>query len=215
MGCKKQKEVRNSNEVKIVCTNRSCINFSKEVPREHCDNVCPLVVTDIRLHRSVERKPDMRIPEPVFQGELLLCDYTPQGFKELEPGQQLCLYPKCDSLTKQASLNKDGSLKFHFYCAGKPTTLKDCERCQAGDSPGYLKQLRNYAHATTAWVKNDMPSRSDAEVMDILNNKCMPCEHYEKSKGRCRVGGCRLNLSATAVANKIRMATEHCPKGKW
>ena len=214
MGCKRQGEHRKGNEVILKCTNRSCESFGKIVSREHCGSICPMIVLDVRTDRSIERKPDMQVKEPVLDGCLLLCEYTPNGFSEVEPGKQKCNFPECDSLTRQASLLKDGKLKFHFFCGGKPTTQKDCERCQAGDTPGYLKQLRNYAHATTAWVKDNMPKRTDSEVIAILE-VCKSCDYYNKAKGQCKICGCRLNTSATAVANKIRMATEHCPKGKW
>lgn len=215
MGCKKQQEIRSGNTVTIKCINRSCKNFGKEVSRDHCDNVCPMVVLDQRLHRSVERKPDMGHPEPEFDGGILKCNYTPSGFEEVSIGRQKCQYPECDSLIMQASLTKDGKIKFHFYCAGKPTTLKDCKRCQNGEAPSFLKQAKNYMGATTNWVSSGMPERSDEECLNILNNFCIKCEHYDKAKGRCNICGCKLNTSPVAFANKIRMATEHCPKGKW
>ena len=215
MGCKKQREVRNGNEVKLYCTNRSCSKFGQLVTVDYCNQICALTVVDLRTHRNNERSEDAKYPEPKFEGDVLLCNYTPNGFVETEPGKQKSSYPACDSLSRQATLTKEGKLKFNFYCAGKPTTQIDCERCQAGETPRFLKQIKNYAHAISAWVPQDMPKRTDEEVFAILNNQCSPCEHYDKARGRCNVCGCRLNTSSTAVANKIRMATEHCPKGKW
>jgi len=45
--------------------------------------------------------------------------------------------------------------------------------------------------------------------MDI----CRGCELFDGSK--CRRCGCRLSTSTSGWANKLAMATEQCPRGKW
>jgi hypothetical protein len=45
-------------------------------------------------------------------------------------------------------------------------------------------------------------SDQSAERLEI----CHACPHY--NDGRCRQCGCAMNL-------KVRLATSHCPLGKW
>ena len=62
---------------------------------------------------------------------------------------------------------------------------------------------------------NGMPTRSDAEVAAIFATHCQPCEHYDPAAQTCAVCGCRVRQSGAALLNKIKMATERCPKGRW
>jgi len=77
-----------------------------------------------------------------------------------------------------------------------------------------MTRLGNYTKAVLNWYMSGRPIRSDEEVYNLLEI-CKQCEEYEADKGRCKVCGCRLNLSQIAEFNKLRMATEHCPKGMW
>lgn len=51
------------------------------------------------------------------------------------------------------------------------------------------------------------------EVERILAECCEPCEQYRD--GRCAKCGCRISASSMALINKIKMASEQCPLGKW
>ena len=72
---------------------------------------------------------------------------------------------------------------------------------------------RHYAMALARWAKAGFPVREQAEVERIEREICRPCEKYVD--GRCKQCGCRVTASSLAVANKIKMATENCPLGKW
>jgi hypothetical protein len=77
-----------------------------------------------------------------------------------------------------------------------------------------LTDVGHYAVALTRWTAAGFPTRTPAEVARIEAEHCRPCTpHYRD--GRCTKCGCRVNTSSLAVANKIAMATEHCPAGKW
>lgn len=78
--------------------------------------------------------------------------------------------------------------------------------------PPHLKQVKNYAKALTKHVATGMETRTDEEVIQILQ-LCETCEHY--SDGRCMVCGCRLNNGSNAFTNKLRMKSLACPKGMW
>ncbi len=73
-------------------------------------------------------------------------------------------------------------------------------------------EATRYALALAKWTAAGFPTRHQKEVDRILYDFCQPCDRYRN--GRCGVCGCRVN-DGPAIANKIRMATEDCPLGKW
>jgi len=95
--------------------------------------------------------------------------------------------------------------------ADKKTNTKADARAGAKKLGLIWADARHYARALAKWTAAKFPVRSDAEVKRLLSI-CEACT--EHVKGHCRVCGCRVNRGP-AVANKIRMATEDCPKGKW
>jgi len=75
-----------------------------------------------------------------------------------------------------------------------------------------LQQVKNYATSLARWVSSGMPQRSDAEVARIYEI-CRACEHF--ADNQCSLCGCRVSTDGAGWRNKIRMATEKCPIGKW
>jgi len=73
--------------------------------------------------------------------------------------------------------------------------------------------VAHYANALARWTAAGFPVREQAEVERIERDLCRPCEKYVD--GRCKQCRCRVTTSNLAVANKIKMATEDCPLGKW
>lgn len=82
------------------------------------------------------------------------------------------------------------------------------------DYPSLLVQISNYKDALIRWKKAGKPTRSDEEVQNI-HKQCSKCDWYDSGKKRCKGCGCKVTTSGFAVFNKIKMATEHCPKGLW
>jgi len=80
--------------------------------------------------------------------------------------------------------------------------------------PPTTLQAMNYAKALKAWVAAGRPKRSDEEVEQILVI-CQGCDWYDPSQKRCKGCGCKVTKGAWAVLNKAKMATEHCPQGRW
>ena len=76
-----------------------------------------------------------------------------------------------------------------------------------------LSDIGHYAGALARWTLAGFPVRTDAEIERIERELCRPCDRYVA--GRCAECGCRVNGSRLAVVNKVAMATERCPKGKW
>jgi len=87
-------------------------------------------------------------------------------------------------------------------------------KCRGTSKPSLLNQAANYAKAVTQHVLTGSQTRTDEEVSELMQ-LCESCEHYDQQIGRCGVCGCRCNKSKSAWLNKLRMASQHCPKGKW
>lgn len=83
--------------------------------------------------------------------------------------------------------------------------------CQ-GRRPSAGTLIVNYAKAVAVHVSSGGQTRTDAEVSELLK-VCETCEFFQN--GVCRVCGCRVNSGSSAFANKLRMKTQRCPKGKW
>lgn len=81
--------------------------------------------------------------------------------------------------------------------------------------PPMSMQLWAYKEALLKWQKAGRPTRSQEEVDRIHEQYCSKCDWYDKEKKRCKGCGCKVTSSSMAVFNKIKMATEHCPKGLW
>jgi len=95
----------------------------------------------------------------------------------------------------------------------------DCKAAEvsrsAGSEPTVSGKAKHYLSAVARWIAAGFPKRSDEEV-DRIYAVCQQCEAFH-ADGYCRKCGCCLNRSRHAMANKIRMATEHCPlpEPKW
>ena len=79
--------------------------------------------------------------------------------------------------------------------------------------PSISTQLWSYKEALIKWVKAGRPERTQEEVDHLLATHCAPCDWYDKKKKRCKGCGCKVTTSSFAVANKLKMKTEHCPQG--
>lgn len=77
-----------------------------------------------------------------------------------------------------------------------------------------IQQAVHYGEAVATHVKTGAKTRSDEEVANLLAT-CQACESYDARHERCTLCGCKCNKSASAFLNKLRMATQHCPRQKW
>lgn len=78
-------------------------------------------------------------------------------------------------------------------------------------------RLIRYGGAVKRWIAAGRPVRSDDRVRDIFERLCRPCEYFDPRRHTCRLCGCHVRRSGSALANKIKMATERCPlrPPKW
>jgi len=81
--------------------------------------------------------------------------------------------------------------------------------------PSISRRIVTYAEAVIEWTAAGRPERSEEEVERIFKEKCCPCKSFDPDKNVCRRCGCRVAADGFALRNKIKMATQHCPKGYW
>jgi len=82
-------------------------------------------------------------------------------------------------------------------------------------TPGLVRRVLSYAEALIQWTAAGKPERADDEVVRIFQQICKPCRWFDRRRTICRGCGCRVADSGFAITNKIKMATEHCPKNLW
>ena len=129
-----------------------------------------------------------------------------------------------DGRTKRRICLKEGG-PYYKQCV----TPFECRQCQRqvvretsqphGDevppAPSLATRVLTYTQAVAEWVAAGRPERSDEEVQRIYKEHCEPCSWRKRRSNICRGCGCRVAAYGMAVLNKIKMATEHCPREKW
>jgi hypothetical protein len=87
------------------------------------------------------------------------------------------------------------------------------------DYPPLTIQAWNYKEALIRWSKAGRPTRTQEEVKRLHSTYCAkegePCDWYDPEQKRCRGCGCKVTVGSVAIFNKLKMATEHCPQGKF
>lgn len=93
----------------------------------------------------------------------------------------------------------------------------------AAEQLGITDLTTHYIVAIKTWLAAGRPVRTDKECQDLYEQHCTPCEHLRRDKGffgwlrgtYCGLCGCRVGTKKFALANKLKMATEPCPDGKF
>lgn len=93
----------------------------------------------------------------------------------------------------------------------RPCDAAPVER-ESIEPPPLHRRLARWGRAIRRWIKAGRPRRTDEQVAALLAI-CQGCEHY--TDGACAKCGCPANASQSALRNKLRIATEACPIGKW
>lgn len=93
-------------------------------------------------------------------------------------------------------------------------------RCPKGSAamppPSLPSQAMEAAGSFARWIAAGSPTRDETTVLAIYDEHCAGCENLrgEYPDTHCAKCGCYVSPGGTIV-NKIAMATEHCPAGKW
>ena len=96
-----------------------------------------------------------------------------------------------------------------------PTLPTESSEPPAPAIPGLIRRAYSYAEALARWTAAGQPVRPDKEVERIFNEHCKTCKWFDPERQICRGCGCRVAETGMAVVNKIKMATENCPRELW
>ncbi len=119
------------------------------------------------------------------------------------------------------------TVKLHCLLELRDCSTQDCITCKRTNetrdlatwirptlkTPSIKKRITTYVTALKEWKKAGKPIRSDEEVLRIFEVFCDKCKSHKKN--RCLFCGCRVAINGYPITNKIKMATEHCPKELW
>jgi len=89
------------------------------------------------------------------------------------------------------------------------------EPSEPPEPPGLVRRAISYTEALARWAAAGRPERPAKEVERIFHQHCKTCKWYDPQKQICRGCGCRVADNGYAVLNKIKMATENCPRDVW
>ena len=123
---------------------------------------------------------------------------------------------KCLSLNPPAAKNSTTvSLAVaHFYLAGDDEGKRRVMNEYGSVLHRVKRRVFNWRRAVKTWEDAGKPERSAEEVQRIVEI-CESCDAYNAKTKQCGVCGCLCRKKGMARFNKPRMATEHCPRGKW
>ena len=82
-------------------------------------------------------------------------------------------------------------------------------------TPSIPRRIISYAEAVVEWTAAGRPERSEEEVKQIFQQFCEPCKSFAPDRNVCQQCGCRVASDGFAIVNKIKMATQHCPRDFW
>jgi hypothetical protein len=99
-----------------------------------------------------------------------------------------------------------------------PVTAEHCNRCAKDtvvNAKTIMGKVISYATAVRKWTGAGMPTRTQEEIEQLYDEHCSKCSMYDKVNGVCNSCGCPANKDQPAIRNKLKMATEQCPLGRF
>jgi hypothetical protein len=122
-----------------------------------------------------------------------------------------CADSRCEHFTKDVTEEQ---------CKQCPNYIGETAQAAVPDpkTPNLAKRAVTWAQAVASWKLKGSPERSDEEVLRIYHQFCAstpPCRWFDSEHKRCKGCGCGVSPDGPAVFNKIKMATQHCPRGLW
>lgn len=140
---------------------------------------------------------------------ILPCDELEQ-LPVIKPGSGE--YPNCPF----RYTSKDKALRCSI--TNLEVTPKICGRCDKGTREHEARggeKVKKYFGAIRRWYALGKPTRSKEEVKKLFEENCKGCDRYDPVKHACKNCGCAVSTKSSPLANKLAMASEHCPLGRF
>jgi hypothetical protein len=184
------------------CINREADLFQQVVVPGQCVS-CPFAKA---RHKKIEPCGPKYVPNE--QHVVSLAENTPVIEPRKDPG-----YPDCPFryLIGEKLFCGMTSLEVNPEICGR------CEKATRDETAKLGDKVKHYLEAIRKWVANGRPTRSKEEVDRIFREHCgSGCDRYDKEKHACKTCGCQVSdANASPLKNKLAMATEHCPLGRF
>jgi len=187
--CLKRQNENYKGEVRYRCINPEATVYRHLVVLPQCA-ACPV---------QVLRKPD----DPPCKEKKL---DSPLPILEQHEGYPDCPYRE----------DSDGRLICNITLL--PVTPEVCHRCDAGTRTHTATlgdKISNYSRAIRGWFLSGQPNRTPEEIKELFEMHCNVCDRYDREAHACKNCGCSVSESAEPLDNKLAMATEHCPLGRF
>lgn len=189
MECIKRQNENYKGTPQTRCINPNADTFKELVVLQQCE-ACPVkVLLKNKVPCGQQREPKLLLPVLNQQEGYPACPFRYEG-----KGNLMC------SITSL------------------PVDREICGRCDAetreheatlGDKIG------NYFGAVRRWVASGRPTRTPEEITTLFNDHCSGCDRYDKKTHSCKNCGCKVTTDLSPLSNKLAMATEHCPLGRF
>lgn len=187
--CRKRQVERRGGETIHRCINKKADAYRQPVDASICDS-CPVRVMLKQAGEGQKGKKKVALPV-VDTSDYPTCEFR---FKHPHEPKPMC------------------------GVTGLETNLEICRRCTKDEkmaTPNLLEKVVSYSAAVRKWVAAGRPERTQEEIESIFNEHCNRCEMFDKVKKICNSCGCPSNTDQPAIRNKLKMATEACPLGRF
>lgn len=196
--CSKRQNENYKGEVRHRCINPEAEPYKQLVVIQQCA-ACPV--------RAVRKKQESKVKEDPF---------AVFNLEKLPDATKMEGYPVCP-------FRHQGHNALMCAITGLPVNQEICHRCDSetryhqdkDHEASATDKIANYFGAIRRWVASGKPTRTQEEIDRIFNEHCSGCEKYDKEKHACKSCGCKLSTKGTPLGNKLAMATEVCPLGRW
>jgi len=213
----------------LQCANQQAKTYGKEVPQSTCDGCvlhCPFSKAAGCHGKKLKTQPVKDGSEIVYP---VAVDVQLEGYTKLDDYTYQSDWGECPARAFYNEVSHGGDLIIRAYCAvtNKVTSFKKCQACKEGvppaaapskealNAPSLAARAWSYTKAMGRWLKSGGRVRSKVAVDEIYNNHCKHCDWFDSKEQACRGCGCVVSTNSMAIFNKIKMATEHCPKNLW
>jgi hypothetical protein len=120
------------------------------------------------------------------------------------------MYWRCANCGRGGEFD-DGVAVVRCGCGHVDTSPRGVERPA---SPGIVRRLVNFKSAVRRWIAAGRPVRTGERIAELLAI-CRDCEWQRGGQCLHEDCGCNVNDKSRPLTNKLAMATESCPVGKF
>ncbi len=199
ISCNKQQKEEDKGKSQFRCLHKEADTYLQVIELDVCEG-CPLANREVKKTAGTGSTPLLPIIDK--RGKVK----NQPSLLHSELGYPVCPYRD----------RKSGSL----ICTvtGLPVTEEICNKCDKDvrdHSASLGEKFVNYYGAIRKWIAAGRPARTPEEINKLFEEHCKKCDKYDADKHACKNCGCAVSTDSTPLTNKLAMATERCPLGRF